>query len=484
MDRGQMLGFFAVVLAGLLLVSSSAVAEQKSFLAVKRTIFVDNVWTGARTMCPIITRDGVQYVAYYDADRQMTVAARSIDSDKWTYKRLDDHIMWDSHCYISLGMDSEGYIHVSGNMHGIPLRYYRSTKPGDVTSLVGVHAMTGDREKRVTYPTFFNGANGELFFMYRDGSSGNGDNLINAYDTKTQTWSRVGGKSLIDGEGLMNAYQCRPKLDRKGVFNIAWVWRDTGDIVTNHDVCYARTVGGSLDNWCGSDGSLFKLPITLTTAEIIDHVSVRSGLRNNVQLSFDAQDRPMVTYVKYRPKDKSVTQIYVMRLEDSIWKRYQTTAWTDTDEFSGGGTIGAKIRFASPAPCADSKLLYHVFVNEFIGPYVQIRFLDSQTLQPVTAPVRLYPAELEILPKEEADTWSINWNGPDLDNWVSFDMNALEKQGSVCVLRWKTLRPNRDKPRESMPPPSRLEVIEFKRAAADPSQNRRLATLVPELGSG
>lgn len=370
--------------------------------------------------------------------------------------------MWDSHNFISIGIDLEGYIHVSGNMHVRPLRYYRSTKPGDVTTIEPLHKMVGAQEGKVTYPCFFSGASGQLYFMYRDGSSGSGNSLINTYDPKTKTWTRLTEKPLLDGQGLMNAYEGWPKLDSNGVYHMVWVWRDTGDILTNHDVSYARTTASDLTRWCRSDMTPIVLPITLSTGEIIDPVPTSSGLRNSVaQVTFDAHNRPMVTYVKYRPVERKWTQIYVMRLEASGWKRYQTTNWTDVDEWSGGGSIGSKIRFGGVAPYQDK--LYQVFVNDFRAPYTQIRFLDPKTLHAISDPTRLYPADLDTLPIGEFAEWSMNWANGELRNWASLDMDTLEKDGSIWVLRWKTLRPNRDKPRASVPPPSKMEVIEFVR---------------------
>lgn len=459
----------------LMLISACALAagDDKSFLEQKRAVYVDKVWTGARTMCPIVTRDDVQYLAYYDANRQMTVASRRVDSDKWTYKKLDDKCMWDSHNFISLGIDTEGFVHISGNMHVKSLRYYRSAKPGDVRSIEPIHKMVGGQESKVTYPYFFNGIIGELYFMYRDGSSGQGNSLINRYDTRTQTWSRISDKPLIDGEGKMNAYESWPKSDSHGVYHMAWVWRDTGDILTNQDVSYARTVGSDLASWCKSDKTPLKLPITLGTGEIIDPVPTSSGLRNSVaQITFDLQGRPMVTYVKYRPKERKWTQIYAMRLEDSGWKRYQTTNWTDVDEWSGGGSIGSKVRFGGVAPYKDR--MYQVFVNDFQAPYMQIRFLDSKTLHAISDPMRLYPAELDTLPQDRPDTeWSVNWANGELRNWASLDMDTLQKQGSIWVLRWTTMRPNRDQPRATTPPPSRMEVIEFKERSQPITVNRQ-----------
>lgn len=70
-----------LALLALLVPACALASSEDSFLTAKRTVYIDQVWTGCRTMLPIVTRDGVQYVAYYDSDRQMTVASRRIDSD-------------------------------------------------------------------------------------------------------------------------------------------------------------------------------------------------------------------------------------------------------------------------------------------------------------------------------------------------------------------------------------------------------------------
>jgi len=57
---------------------------------------------------------------------------------------------------VVLGIDKAGYIHVSGNMHAMPMVYFRSRKPYDIGSMEPVHKMTGREESRVTYPNFFN----------------------------------------------------------------------------------------------------------------------------------------------------------------------------------------------------------------------------------------------------------------------------------------------------------------------------------------
>ncbi len=441
-----------LILAGLTGAVTSA-EPMRAFIKQGRTIFVDNVWSGASVGFSVATYKDKQYIAYYDADRWMTIACRSLDSDQWQKVRLDNQVGWDSHNYVTFAFDSDGQMHVSGNMHAIPLRYYRTTKPGDITTLAPVNKMTGEQESHVTYPSFYTGPKGEFLFTYRDGGSGNGNNIINVYDAKTKTWRRFTNKPLFDGQGLMNAYQSGPVRDKNGAYHVAWVWRDTPAAETNHDVSYAWSPG-SFDNWQKTDGTPITLPMTIENTEILDHVQPGGGLLNSEKISFDADGRPMVTYCKYDPKGK--TQIYTMRLENKRWKRYQTTSWPDRWEFSGTGSIGAQISFSAPSPWDETGLLYQTFLNKFQAPYQQIRFLDKKTLQPVGEPARLLPVGFDTPGPDKSSDWQVNLGG--------FSIGAIRQNGSAWVLRWEALKANRDKPRDFTPPPSRLELVELIRA--------------------
>lgn len=247
----------------------------------------------------------------------------------------------------------------------------------------------------------------------------------------------------------MSAYQSGPVRDKNGTYHLAWVWRDTYDCSTNHSVSYACSLG-SLENWQKSDGTPIQLPLTIHNTEILDPVPVKSGLLNNIKLSFDTEERPMVTYFKYDPKGR--TQIYTMRLEGDRWRRYQTTNWKDRYEFSGGGSIDTMISFTTPSRSGPGEPLHQVFTNRFLAPYAQIRVLDPATLQQISKPVRLYPPSFET-PSREGE-WQVNLGG--------FDFMAAKREGSSWVLRWETMKPHRDRPREEEPPPSRLELVELK----------------------
>jgi len=138
------------------------------------------VWSGHPVGFFLLTQGRTQYVAFYDHQRRMTVARRDLSDRRWEFKRLDSVLGWDSHNYVTMAMDSEGRLHLSGNMHASPLVYFRADRPGDIQSLRRVAAMVGSLEKRCTYPRFISGPNGQLVFTYRDGGSGKGNQIYNA----------------------------------------------------------------------------------------------------------------------------------------------------------------------------------------------------------------------------------------------------------------------------------------------------------------
>src|SRR5690606_20166752 len=108
---------------------------------------------------------------------------------------------WDSHNYLTLGIDKKGYLHLAGNMHVHPLTYFKSTAPQDISTLKQVREMVGTEEDRCTYPKFMNTKEGELIFHYRDGGSGDGNEIYNVYSCQTGEWSRLLDSPLTDGLG-------------------------------------------------------------------------------------------------------------------------------------------------------------------------------------------------------------------------------------------------------------------------------------------
>ena len=115
-------------------------------------------------------------------------------------------------------VDGDGYLHMSWDHHGHPLRYCRSKEPGSL-ELTEKMPMTGKKEGRVTYPEFYRLPDGNLLFLYRDGASGRGNLMMNHYDLTTKKWTQR-QDAFINGEGRRNAYwqMC---TDTKGTIHIS-----------------------------------------------------------------------------------------------------------------------------------------------------------------------------------------------------------------------------------------------------------------------
>ncbi|MDX9975182.1 MAG: BNR repeat-containing protein, partial [FCB group bacterium] len=245
-----------VFVAIALLCATASHAEQ-----VVESVEVDRVWSGHPVGFALLTRGDRQFVAYYDAERRMTVASRTLGTSEWRRAVLPEVLGWDSHNYVTMAVDDKGFIHVSGNMHCRPLVYFRTAAPLDIATFAPAK-MVGEREDRVTYPDFLSsirGPEGELLFTYRDGRSGSGDQVYNAYDAEKRAWRRLLDTPLTSGEGKCNAYSFGPVRGPDGFYHLCWVWRDTPDCATNHDVCYARSK--DMRHWESAAGKPLPLPI-------------------------------------------------------------------------------------------------------------------------------------------------------------------------------------------------------------------------------
>ncbi len=398
------------------------------------------VWSGHPVGFALLTHGGRQFVAFYDAERRMTVAERALGASDWKMTTLPETTGWDSHNYLTMTADDDGFLHLSGNMHVVPLVYFRSARPGDASTLARVRSMVGRDEARVTYPVFLRGPKRELIFTYRDGSSGDGNQIYNVYDHRARAWRRLLDTPLMDGEGQRNAYLELPKPGPDGYWHLVWVWRETPDAATNHDPSYART--RDLIRWERSDGTPLKLPITQATGEIVDPVPVHGGVINgNVKLGWDHQKRPVVSYHKYDARGN--TQIYNARREADGWKIYQTSDWEGRWNFGGGGSIPFLVS-VSPVRARPDGTLTQKYRFEKYGAGTWV--LDEATLKPKGEAKEEqpdYPASLRAV-ESSTPGMRVNWSG---------DLGASGERGVRYVLRWETLGQNRDRPREGAPPP-------------------------------
>jgi hypothetical protein len=298
---------------------------------------------------PITSHGDRQYAAYYDAEGHVVVAQRTIGQKEWrTTVTPPTGNLKDAHNVISIFADGEGFLHVSWDHHNDPLRYVRSRSPGSV-EFTEKMPMTGKNEGKVSYPQFFRLADGNLVFFYRDGASGAGNLVLNHYDAKAQRWTQL-HENLIGGEGKRNAYP-QACVDGRGGIHLSWVWRESPDVATNHDLCYARSRDGGR-TWEKSDGTAYAVPITAATAEIASKIPQRHELINQTSMCTDSDGRPIIaTY--FRPEGQQVPQYFLVHHDGKTWRTEQVSRRTTPFSLSGGGSKAIPI--ARPQVFAKSR---------------------------------------------------------------------------------------------------------------------------------
>ena len=355
----------------------------------------------------IVSNDSVQYVSYYDPDGYVVIGKRRLDSDSWVIKRSQyQGNVRDGHNVISIGLDGKGYLHVSFDHHGNPLKYCRSVSPGSL-DLGELEPMTGRDEKDVTYPEFYTMPDGDLLFAYRSGASGRGNLVLNRYDTKKGEWRRI-QDVLIDGENERNAYW-QLYVDRKGVIHLSWVWRETWLVETNHDLCYAVSKDGGT-TWQRSDGTRYNLPIVMKDAEIAWHIPQNSELINQTSMTADKKGRPYIaTY--WRDENDSIPQYRLVWHDGKKWDMSVVGNRKTPFSLSGGGT--KMIPISRPRIASDGKAAYYIFRDSERGSKISVAH---------TSNLGKAPWRIEDVTDFSVDAWE-----------PTFDINAWNKRNKLNI---------------------------------------------------
>jgi hypothetical protein len=201
---------------------------------------------------------GWQYVVYYDADRHLALARRKLPSGDWQIIRFTDYHFKgdDAHNTASMGIcPKDGTIHLAFDHHGNPLHYRVSQKgvalhPDNIKWSPDLFSAVTDTlekpAKDVTYPGFLQTPEGNLQFLYRNGTSGHGQRWMVDYDGDTGKWAHT--REIDTGDGTFkdnfnesrnrNAYPNGFDYGPSGRLYYTWVWRENTQ-GANHDLLYA-----------------------------------------------------------------------------------------------------------------------------------------------------------------------------------------------------------------------------------------------------
>lgn len=449
--------------------------------AIAEVLDVGLTYSGQPTDYALVTVDNQQFVAYWNGEtspdqfKYLTVASRVLGTRTWTKTTLNVQIGNDAHHTIAMAADKKGYLHITGGMHNTPLgydaatkipgRYFRTKTPLDIKTFQLYSSMIGAQEDSVTYPQFFVGPIGDLVFAYRNGGSGNGDTYFNYFtvdpDPSFSTWNRLLNTKLIDGTTTIptnSAYIVGPVKGPDNYWHLVWTWRENSNADSNHDLSYARTK--DFKTWESAAGvklvdgnATSPTPITLATADIVDHIPTQGGLiNNNTKVGFDSQNRPVVVYHKY--DSQGLTQLYNARFEGNAWVVHRTTNWTHRWDIGGFNTLDFAIE-VFPVKSYPSGQLKQLYYNSYEGGWGGLVLNETTLAQTAqVAPPYPYPAELGL--RESADPnmrvrfWQDSGTGPDPD--INY------------MLRWETLPPNGDVARTPEPASSMLRVYGIRRS--------------------
>ncbi len=411
---------------------------------VEQIIQIDSVWAGHPVGFCLYTHENRQYIAYYNANRNMVVGQRYLQDDNFSLYVLpattretnggtSTILGWDSHNYVTIGIDKEGFIHLSGNVHVHPVTYFRSAVPRDISTLEQLFEMTGEEEDRTTYPLFLKTREGELLFTYRDGGSGNGNQIYNIYNCETRSWSRLLDTPLTDGKGIMNAYISSPQLREDNWYHTYWVWRDTPDCETNHDLSYMKSP--DLKNWYNAFGEALDLPATIEKKSVVvDPIPPKGGIINlAAKFVLDDHNNPVFVYHKYDSMGN--LQFYTAQISEGQWKYTQLTNWDYRWEFKGRGSIKSEVQIKDFNRRSDG----YFEVDYWHIKYGSGTILLNDKFESTGNVLKSEPFDSKLKPEGSF---------PGLHVRTTDDIGDYDHTGVRYLLKWETLDRNRDRPRD------------------------------------
>jgi len=238
--------------------------------------------------------------------------------------------------------------------------------------------MTNSRESRVTYPQFFDLPDGDLLFLYRDGESGHGALILNRYDVTLQRWRTV-QSNLIDGEGQRSPYWSMT-ADERGSLHLAWTWRDSPDVASNHDLAYARSDDAG-QSWKKADGALLALPLTAANCDYAARIPINSNLMNPPSIGVTRAGRPYIVDY-WSPTSGAVPQFHLVRHDGKAWTITPGPVAGTSFTLAGPGTkrpLLSRSIVLLETPSKSAAKVHLVYRDDHRGSRAMVSTFDEQT---------------------------------------------------------------------------------------------------------
>ncbi|SPN96630.1 uncharacterized protein DNG_00151 [Cephalotrichum gorgonifer] len=331
----------------------------------------------------LTTFNGWQYVAYYEStgtynSQNVALGRRNLNGGQtpsaWEIFRFTDYVQktQDSHNTISLGISGDGNIHLSYDHHDVPLNY-RVSRQGIAADpeahvwgadLFGstLHSLPGAGAgpwSPVTYPRFER-AGEEFLFEMRIGASGSGDSYL--YQYTSGSWSQI-GKYLQgrDNNAYINGIDYA-----NGSLHATWTWRETPDVVTNHDLGYAYSEDLG-HTWKNSAGANLGPTIQPSSPGIhVFNIPQNSGILNQEGQTVDNAGR--VHVLNRETVSGVLTWLHYWRDEEGTWTR--NPVWHSLGQLTQTGRRG---KLAAHPTTGDLFAILAANEGNEVGVYVSTR---------------------------------------------------------------------------------------------------------------
>jgi hypothetical protein len=260
----------------------------------------------------IFTHGNAVYIAFVQPDSSdgkgyQTVVGK-FSEGVWKFSVVEPNSRRDPyHRQPSIVVDSDGYVHVTYNMHSSPWQYSVSASPEDISrwefrgqELRGPHdderssyvpgAGTADIPgNRITYQFITVDRNGTPYVIYREAlKTDPGTDYfemqwslgIARYDVKSRTWQRVGpdgGVFPFATEPGFRAQGGHIHFDAHNRMHVSWTWyaeyeRDGSGHTKPNYPSYAYSDDGGI-TFNKADGTPLTLPICFADSDIVIHPS-------------------------------------------------------------------------------------------------------------------------------------------------------------------------------------------------------------------
>lgn len=327
----------------------------------------------------VLTSGNTQYVAFYDTQRYLSVASRTLSGSApacaagtltsgWCIFRSGHRVNDDQHNYVTMQLDGQGQLHVMGNLMvgtivaeqkvtpndkgelpskalGEQGAYLRTSKAGDVSTLSALpFTVPGIDNTRMTYPSFTR-VDDKLILRFRQDK----ETYLAQYDNATKGWvSLLGGsKPLFATDDTRRAYPTdfvAQTVNGKTTYGMAWSW--DGFLDENGKVgergfgsrstfSYAQST--DLKNWTTANGTPLSTPLTYEQTTTVPGLSIDpdAGLKQGItepSLGLNGLGYPVVTYTRATTGANPTMQAFATSFRpgaqgsaDGTWKVTQVT---------------------------------------------------------------------------------------------------------------------------------------------------------------